>query len=297
MTRPRPLGIAHLSDPHIRPAGRVAVGGVVDSRAVLVRALEVLTTWDVGCAAWVFTGDLTDEGDAESYAWLRATVTDAARAAHVRVVWANGNHDDRVLFRTALVDADAVDAPYNAEHRLDGLRVLVLDTSVPGVPWGRVDPGSLAWLADRLADPAPDGTLLVMHHAPLPVVQDAAALWSLREPDAVARLVRGSDVRGILSGHFHQSGWGTFAGVPVALATSLAYTQDLTRGRTLRGHDAGQGFNLVQMHPDTVLHTVVPLVAGVGVHDEISPERARALAGPPPPGDGPAASEATGDGP
>ncbi len=271
--------LAHLSDLHLRAAADPLVGGVADARAHLVAALEVLTTWDHACDAWVFTGDLSDDGSPESYRDLRALVTGAADAAGVRVIWATGNHDDRATFRAELLDAEPSGAPYLAAHDLAGLRLLVVDTNVPGVPWGRVADGSLTWLRERLQRPAPAGTLLVLHHAPLPVVQDAAALWPLRDADAVAEVVRGSDVRAILSGHFHQAGYGMFAGVPVAQAPALAYSIDPTAGRTLRGHDAHQGFALVQVYDDTVVHTVVPLGRGAPVTEPVSPtDAARRLA-------------------
>lgn len=257
------------------------MGGVVDSRAVLLRALDVLDTWNHPVDAWVFTGDLTDEGDAESYAWLAETVGERAEARGVRVIWANGNHDDRVRFGRLVCGADRPDEPYLAEHRVGGLRILIVDTNVPGYSWGQVAPEPLAWLDARLSEDAPEGTLLVLHHAPLPTVQDAASLWSLRGQDALADVVRGRGVRGILSGHFHQTGFGTFAGVPVGLATSLAYTQDVTTGRTLRGQDASQGFSLVEVYDDCVLHTAVPLTHGKGVHGTLTPEQvARKLGSP-----------------
>lgn len=264
----------------MRAAADPLVGGVADARAHLVEALEVLTSWDHPCEAWVLTGDLSDDGSPESYRDLRGLVTSAADAVGARVVWANGNHDDRAVFREVLLGAAPSGEPYVAEHTLGDLRVLVVDTTVPGVPWGRVDAGSLEWLRGRLARPAPRGTLLVLHHAPLPVVQDAAALWPLRDADAVAHVVRGSDVRAILSGHFHQAGYGTFAGIPVAQAPALAYSIDTTAGRTLRGHDAHQGFALVQVYEDTVVHTVVPLGRGPAVNAPVTPAEAARLLAP-----------------
>lgn len=275
---PQPvLTFAHLSDPHIRPAGDPLVGGRVDSRGMLDRALDVLTSWDHDCAAWLFSGDLADDGDPEAYDWLRERVGAAASARGVQVIWANGNHDDRTAFRSRLLGEPPSDEPYNAERRLGGLRVLLLDTNLPGHPEGRVSASSLEWLGDRLADPAAPETLLVMHHTPLPPLQAAAGLWPLQNPDEVAAVVRGSCVRLILGGHFHQASHGTFAGIPVSGATSLSYTQDLTEGRTLRGQDAGQGFSLVQVFPDQVASSVVGLATGPLVHQRFTPADADRL--------------------
>lgn len=263
--------IAQLSDCHIRPAADPLVGGVVDTRAILRRALAVLTSWDLPVDTWLFTGDLADDGQPESYAWLRETVEPLAAARGVRVVWASGNHDARPAFRRLLLDAVESDEPLNQAVDLGGLRLLVLDTNVTGVPWGRPTRASLDWLAEQLATPAHHGTLLALHHSPITPWQDAVRGWDLREPDALAAVLRGSDVRLLVGGHFHQTSWGTFAGIPVAGCTSLAYTQDLSRGRTLRGQDAGQGFNLIQLTDAVAVHHIT-LARGAGVHPEVAPD-------------------------
>jgi hypothetical protein len=90
-------------------------------------------------------------------------------------------------------------------------------------------------------------------------VQDLAASWELHGQAELAAALAGSDVRAILAGHYHQSGFGTFAGIPVHAATSLCYTQDLASGRGMRGQDGAQGWHLVSVHPHTVTSTVAPL--------------------------------------
>lgn len=53
--------VAHLSDTHLTADGAL-VDGVVDADARLGEALAVLTSWNVRCDAWVFSGDLSDDG-------------------------------------------------------------------------------------------------------------------------------------------------------------------------------------------------------------------------------------------
>ena len=263
--------VAHVSDPHITGDGSL-VGGVVDARAQLLRALDALTTWNARCDAWVFSGDLSDDGTVASYTWLRDTVLDAAGSVGVPVVWATGNHDDNANFRVGVLDEPAAPGPVNSETDIAGLRILVVDSNVAGTPAGTIASDSLAWLGDRLAEPAASGfgSLLVVHHSPLPPLQDAAWRWPLTNPDALAAVVRGSDVRAVLSGHFHHSAFGTWAGVGASVATSLVYTQDVTRGRDLRGQFASTGFSVVEVYDDIVTHTVVPLDHGEAVHNALA---------------------------
>ena len=52
--------LAHLSDLHVTGDGS-PVGGAVGARAQLLRALEVLTSWNLRCDAWVVSAGLSDD--------------------------------------------------------------------------------------------------------------------------------------------------------------------------------------------------------------------------------------------
>jgi 3',5'-cyclic-AMP phosphodiesterase len=278
--------LAHLSDTHLRHPDDPLVRGVVDPHPFLAEALAALASHSP--RALLFSGDLSDDGTPESYAELRKLVMPVAASLGATVIWGNGNHDSRAAFRTLLqgdslgsaagpdMVAEPDEGPLNQVHDLDGLRVLWLDTTVPGADHGEVSPESLDWLARELATPAPGGTLLGMHHAPLPVVQDLAASWELHGQRELAAVLAGSDVRAILAGHFHQSGFGTFAGIGVHAATSLCYTQDLSTGRGMRGQDGAQGWHLVTVHAGTVTTTVAPLGRFRSVTETHTPQESTA---------------------
>ena len=246
--------------------------GVLDPRPHLVRALAAVEAH--APRALVLTGDLSDDGTPESYEELRHLVLPVAERLGASVIWGNGNHDSRATFRSVLLAPPAPapaegpvpdegpvldEGPLNQAHDVDGMRVLWLDTTVPGADHGEVTPESLRWLAARLSEPAGLGTILGMHHAPLPVVQDMAASWELHGQAELAAVLEGSGVRAILAGHYHQSGFGTFAGIPVHAATSLCYTQDLASGRGMRSQDGAQGWHLIGVHAHTVTSTVAPI--------------------------------------
>src|SRR4029079_5981510 len=107
------------------------------------------------------------------------------------------------------------------------LRIVSLDTSVPGYHHGEISDAQLAWLADVLATPAPHGTLLALHHPPIPVpMLRAAEIIELIDQHSLAAVLAGTDVRAILGGHFHFSSHATFAGIPVSVASASCYTSD-----------------------------------------------------------------------
>ena len=258
--------IAHLSDPHLIGGGRLHYG-VIDNVAHLRAALDRLAAVRPVPQALVFTGDLADQAEPEAYATLRSIVEPAAAAMGAVVVWTMGNHDERSPYARGLFDSDD-DGFQDRVHEVDGLRIVALDTSVPGDHHGTLEPEQLAWLADVLATPAEHGTLLAMHHPPLPLpMLRAAELIELHDQQSLADVITGTDVRGILAGHLHLSTWSTFAGVPVSVASASCYTSDPAPvDRFVSGVDAGQAFTMVHTYDDRLVHTLVPLERGTEVN-------------------------------
>ena len=253
--------LLHLSDTHLRAAGS-RLFDLVDARAHLARALSVIETSGLHPDGIVFTGDLVDLGEGDAYTELRALVEPFAARLCTRVFWVMGNHDDRAQLRSRLLDEAADAAPLDRVDELDGLRLVTLDTSVPGFHHGEVRDAQLTWLARVLETPAPLGTILAMHHPPVPSILPLAASVELRDQSRLASVLRGTDVRAIIAGHLHYSTFATFAGIPVSVASSTCYAQDLTVpvGGT-RPQDGAQAFNMVHVYDDTVVHSVVPVDA------------------------------------
>ncbi|WP_431792078.1 metallophosphoesterase [Microbacterium paraoxydans] len=279
---PRPSHtFVHISDTHLPGERSPLYGSGADADANLAEMLDRLVASGLRPDALLFTGDLTDRGDAAAYQRLRELVTPAADALGCEVVWAAGNHDDRRAMRSELGLAGAGDEPIVEVRWFGGMRVIVVDSTVPGAHWGEVPSSQLDRLEGELSTAAPQGTLLLIHHPPLPTVLDLAVTVELRNQDALAAVLRGSDVRGILSGHVHHPSFGTFAGIPVAVASSSAYGQDLAQpvGAT-RGQDAAQGYNLVHVYADTIVHSAVSLERGADVGEPVAADEAgRRIAG------------------
>jgi Icc protein len=278
--------IAHLSDTHFLGAdangAERALYGAVDTHRNLRRALQQLEHSGANPAALVFTGDLTDGGEQDAYRSLRQIVEPVAARMGSTVIWVMGNHDERQRFAIDLYDdAAAIDdaaatgvsatlehavRPQDRVHDIDGLRIIALDSTVPGYHHGDLTWPQLEWLARELAIPAPHGTLLALHHPPIPTPIDLMALLELRGQARLAEVIRGTDVRGILAGHLHYATHSTFAGIPVSVAAATCYTMDLSAPlHSLSGIDGGQSFDLVQVYEEQVVHSVVPIGDHVAV--------------------------------
>jgi len=269
--------IVHLSDTHLLAANR-PLGGRYDTAANLAATLAAVTRTGVRPDALVVTGDLTDLGEPDAYRSLRDAVEPYAAALDAPVVWIAGNHDERPALRAGLLDGVATQEPVTGVWDLGGLRLIALDSSVPGWHHGDVDAEQLAWLSGVLAEPAPLGSIVALHHPPLPSHIPFFDILELRHQDELAAVLAGSDVRAILAGHLHYSTSGTFAGIPVSVASATCYTMNLQRPpASVNGMDAGQSFHLVHIYDDVITHTVVPVVEAE-TSEYFSPEWVAAMA-------------------
>ncbi|MFF1878432.1 phosphodiesterase [Leifsonia sp. NPDC058230] len=257
---PRPSHfLVHLSDTHLI-TGDGLLYDAVDADAHLRQIFDEFEAAGAHPEAIVLTGDLADKGDPAAYAKLRRIVEPAAARMGAEIIWVMGNHDNRAAFRSELLDLPPSMQTVDRVHDVNGLRVIALDSTVPGAHHGEVTSAQLDWLAAELSTPAPHGTILAMHHPPVPSVLDLAVAVELRDQWALSEVLEGSDVRSIIAGHLHYSTNATFAGIPVSVASATCYTQDLNVpvGGT-RGRDGAQAFNLVHVYGTTVLHSVVPI--------------------------------------
>jgi len=274
--------VVHLSDPHVL-AGEGRLYGRVDSAARLVAALERVEAAGLSPDAIVFTGDLADLGEAEAYRRLRGLVEPVAARLGSELVWCMGNHDERAPYARELFDelehgggGSFGVAPQDRVVEVRGLRIIALDTSVPGYHHGSLDRAQLDWLRRVLARPAEHGTLLALHHPPIPSpLTEAMSILELEDQASLAEAIRGTDVRGILGGHLHYSTQSSLEGIPVSVASASCYTLALgLPDRILAGVDAHQAFQTIHVYPDRLVHTTVP----IGGADPVSGYPAAALA-------------------
>ncbi|GAA5203826.1 phosphodiesterase [Microbacterium jejuense] len=263
--------ILHISDTHLL-AGNPPLGGRYDTAANLRQTLAAAEATGIRPDAIVFTGDLTDLGEPDAYRALREAVEPFAERLGAPVVWVAGNHDERPALRRELLDATPTEEPVTGVWDLGGLRLIALDSTVPGWHHGDLDTAQLEWLRRELATPAALGTILALHHPPLPSHIPFFDILELRDQGRFAEAIAGTDVRAILAGHLHYSTNGMFAGVPVSVAAATCYTMNLARPATqVNGMDAGQSFHLVHVYDDTITHAVVPVV-DAATADFFSPE-------------------------
>src|SRR6476620_2128448 len=258
-SRPAPSHvIAHLSDPHLIAGGGL-LAGRIDTEAQLRKALARVEGSGERIDALVISGDLADSGDPAAYALLKEIVEPVVERLGCALVLTGGNHDERLPMARTLYGADT-DAPQDTVTDVRGLRVIAMDSAVPGYHHGGFSDDQYAWLTDELAVEAEHGTILVMHHAPIAYRSPIMQLLDFDDVERLRGVVEGSDVRAVLSGHLHVTSFGTLGHAPVLVAGGLSYVDDVGAPRELlMGVDGPHSWNLVEVHADQVVATVVPI--------------------------------------
>lgn len=216
------MRILHLSDTHLEKTDAPNKYGVnaTESLRLMLAELRHLR----GVDAIVVTGDIADGGAVEAYAAVKELVGDFARPLGAPVFYTTGNHDERVAFGKVLGSGHAEPelvlesgaGERAAVSTVGGWRFVTLDSLVPGKVHGRVSAAQLDWLKDVLGTPAERGTVLALHHPPIALgISATQPVFGLRNPGDLATAIRGSDVRLVLTGHYHLQLFGFLAAVPV----------------------------------------------------------------------------------
>lgn len=216
--------IAHLSDLHVRPTG-VPAYRVVESTMLAERALAAVRNLSPRPDAVVISGDLTDCGLASEYALLAAMLRRYLGGLPVYLI--PGNHDRRNAFRAALGGWPGVtEDPEFVQYAVENLpvRLLMLDSVVPGAGHGELCPARMEWLATRLAEAPNRPTILALHHPPITCGLRVLDGINLRTAPALAALLaQNRQVERVLCGHHHRPITGRIAGAVVVVAPSVAH--------------------------------------------------------------------------
>ena len=231
----QPFLLAQLSDPHIAANGRPLPGGI-DTAGMLRACVQDVLALEQQPGAVVITGDLTDLGSPGEYAFLRGLIAPLAMPVYL----IPGNHDDRAALREAFPDhAYLRESPDFIQYAIDShpLRIVALDTVIPGASGGELCEVRLAWLDRTLAAARDKATVVLMHHPPFRTYIEAMDAMALRDPEPLAGVIeRNPQVEAVLCGHVHRPITVRFAGTVASIAPSTAHhiALDLGVGAPLR---------------------------------------------------------------
>ena len=198
-----------ISDLHLHADGLHF--GIVDTRQRLADALTYLHDLTRRPDLILATGDLADTAEPGAYAHLR----DLVDPSEIPVLLLPGNHDEREPMVAAFPHHSYLPSPDGPLHYAvddHAVRIVAVDTTVPGHQHGQFGETDEAWLDDTLAAAPDRPTLVALHHPPF----ETGIWWMdqicLHGADRVERVVRRHpQVRLVVAGHLHrpiQTAWG-----------------------------------------------------------------------------------------
>lgn len=195
--------ICQLTDLHVRPVG-MSANRVSETNMLTERALRAVARFQPAPDVVVITGDLTDCGLDAEYANLAQMLR---RHLSMPIFVIPGNHDRRASLREGLAHLPGVTSdPHYIQYAVEDypVRLVMLDTLVPGAAHGELHDDQLAFLDRTLAAVPDKPTMVGMHHPPFAcgLPQDAIRL---RNADAfTAVIARHRQVELIICGHHHR---------------------------------------------------------------------------------------------
>lgn len=227
--------IAQISDFHLKPEGELAYD-VADTATFLKRAVAHLNRLQPSPDLILITGDLVDEGARESYSLLRQILS-PLRAPFYMVP---GNHDHKKSLQETFPDHLYLRGGIEEQGKpclcfvLEShpLRLVGLDTVMPGEHGGGLGAAQLAWLEQTLAARPDAPTLLFMHHPPF-----ASAISHMDKEvfrgwwDFQSLIAGQPQVERILCGHLHRPIFRRYGGTIASCcpAIGMQLTLDLTK--------------------------------------------------------------------
>jgi len=212
--------VVQLSDFHLCGPGQL-YAGLVPSLAMAKVAIAEVNRLDPQPDLVVISGDLTDTAEAAAYALVREVLADL-RAPHVVMP---GNHDERGAVRAAFVDHAYLPPDGPLHYCIDDgpIRIVALDSTVPGLHHGEIDAPQLAWLAATLAADRERPALVFLHHHPFASGIPYLDRYNLINAAGLASVVGAHpQVAAVLCGHVHRAMAARFAGTMALSCPSTA---------------------------------------------------------------------------
>lgn len=255
------LKLVHLSDTHLCAEAKLLHGNI-DAWGRMRAALHAAQHFNPDVV--VLTGDLADRG-APIHQRAAKVFAKFEERLGCPIIVVPGNHDPQDSINEAFNVYRLSTGPRiaNTVHEIHGLRIIGLDSGGYRQTQGRLDAAQLQWLSKLLRVPAPRGSLVLLHHPPIESISAQLAGRELANPEELALVLGGSDVRGILCGHFHQAGVGQLKGTNVYLAPATSYNTDMYAPHQQLSGVQDAGFSLLHIDSHAIRSSHVALRSGL----------------------------------
>ncbi len=252
--------IAQITDCHIvEPDGLMA--DRVDPASGLRAAIDLINRLNPLPDLVLATGDLVNDGGATQYDHLDSML----RALSMPVLAIAGNHDDRTELRSRFTDLPKGGPDDTIDYVVDDfpVRLIGLDTSIPGRHDGRVTTDQMIWLDRQLSAARERPTIIFQHHPPfasgIPWMDRDAGFTGAELEASVLR--RHEHVEAIVCGHVHRAIHHRFAGTVASSCPSTAVQLALDLSGAVPSYTNEPSAIALHQYTDGVLNShIVPVV-------------------------------------
>ncbi|EKU97505.1 putative phosphohydrolase [Leptolyngbya sp. PCC 7375] len=214
--------IAQISDLHVQRSGKLAYG-IVDTNSLVAEAIARLSRLNPQPDVVVASGDLIQDGTVEEYELLKAMLAPLQCPVYLMP----GNHDHRDHLRQVFNTHTYLPrASSHLSYAVDNypMRMLMLDSIIPGKGGGCIDAERLAWLGQQLSAAPETPTLMFMHHPPFATGIPWMDRKRFQGRGALAELIRQHpQVKRISCGHLHRTIYCPWAGTVASSQPSLVH--------------------------------------------------------------------------
>lgn len=249
------MKLIHITDLHITKAGEKLFGR--EAIDTLRACIADINKHHSDAELCIITGDLTHNGDTESFSRLKAEL-DKLTVPHHKIL---GNHDTRELAHEYFPDMEKDANGYLQKVVMTSRGAFILmDTLEEGTHEGVYGADRQAWLAQQLDAYKHHPVYLFMHHAPFTTGLKAMDTIGVRDEHAKAlRLIvnQYDNIKHLFFGHYHRPMSGHWQGIPFSCLRSmmLQVSLDLVNVDFLHGKHEQAQYGVVLLDADqTVVH-------------------------------------------
>jgi len=216
------------------------------------------------------TGDLSQDGEADSYRRFATILGEAEGLARAQIRCLPGNHDQPAVLRQELAQWSAPVTDVGA------WRVVALDTTVPGSNAGHLPDSQLDLLEAALAEAPGRHTLIAMHHNPMQMDSHWHDSMMIDNPQALfKRLARWPQARVLLWGHVHHEFDRRRHNLRMLATPSTCFQFSIRDGKHVVDNMA-PGYRWIKLYQDGSMATGVRRVQDALWHTALAPDDAQA---------------------
>ena len=196
--------------------------------------------------AFIFTGDLSQDGSAKSYQNLNTLLNFTQKPIYALP----GNHDNALEMRKHLHAQCVQDA------ELGNWQILLLNSQVSGEEYGKINENDLHWLNLWLMTNTNKHILIAIHHQPIAVGSQWIDKIMLKNNELLLDILKNyNNIKGLIFGHVHQVFDQKFEHVRIMGCPSTCFQYQIKTNKFTIDKIAKPGYRWLELNNDGSLET------------------------------------------